>query len=347
MTDIVITGMASLVPAGPAALHEEIPGPVHRVEPFDPEAHFGRRRARFKHRSALLAMTACEAALADAGLKVTEASRDTVGITLGTTTGSITGIVEFGMTSFDMDHPFLVNAARFPNMGLNAAAAAAAIHLGVRGANSTAVGGPLSGVAAIRHAQITLRAGHVEAILAGASEEVTGPTVWWARTARDTAAPGEGAAVFVLERRECALAAGRPPRAVLAAATVRATDPTDPDVLAEVIAQTLTDAGFGPAEVSLAAVRATGVPAVDAAQRAALEQACPAPQLWSEQEIGDCYSAHSALQLAGVIDHLTGPGSAEPPPRPPAGLVVALDPDGAIGVLVVARPDDAKEETHA
>lgn len=350
MTDIVITGMASVEPAGEAALHEGIPGPVHQVPPFDAVARFGRRQARFKHRSALLGMAACEAALADSGLKVTDATRDAVGITLGTTAGSITGIVEYGMSSLDSTHPFLVNAARFPNMGLNASAAAAAIHLGVRGANSTAVGGPLAGVAALRHAQIILRAGHVDAVLAGASEEVTGPTVWWARAARETAAPGEGAAVFMLERRASALAAGRPPRAVLAAAAVLAADPADPTVLAEVLAQTLADAGVSPADVALAAVRATGVPEVDAAQSAALDRACPAPRLWSEREIGDCYSAHSALQLVRVIDHLTGAGAAGPDTAPPAGLVVALDPDGAIGVLVVARPDDAQngtKETYA
>jgi 3-oxoacyl-(acyl-carrier-protein) synthase len=177
--------------------------------------------------------------------------------------------------------------------------------------------------------------------------------VWWARTARQTAAPGEGAAVFMLERRESALAAGRPPRAVLAAAAVLAADPVDPGVLAEVIARTLADAGVGPADVALAAVRATGVPEVDAAQSAALDRACPAPQLYSEREIGDCFSAHSALQLARVIDHLAGAGGAGPHTTPPAGLVVALDPDGAIGVLVVVRPDDAPngmngtKETHA
>jgi 3-oxoacyl-[acyl-carrier-protein] synthase II len=340
MTAIVITGMASLVP-GPATMpEEELPLRVHRVESFDPEAMFGRRVTRFKHRSTLLAMAACEAAIADAGLEVTDHNRDAIGIAIGTTAGSVSGMADFGLTSFDLSRPFVVNAGRFPNMGLNAAAAAAAIRLGVRGANTTVAGGPLAGVGALRHAEITLRAEHAEVMLAGASEEATGPAVWWARSARPTAAAGEGAAVFVLERREAAEAAGRTPMARLGATTVRAVDPADPAMLAETVSQTLTTAGIEPATVALVAVRATGVAAVDQAQRTALGALFTAPLLWSEDDMGDCYSAHSALQLARVIAHMTrrdavgSDGAAETTER--AGLVVAVDPDGAVGVGVVA-----------
>ena len=347
MTAIVITGMASLDP-GPATTPAELPLRVHRVEPFDPEAMFGRRVARFKHRSTLLAMAACDAALADAGLKVTDDNRDAIGITMGTTTGSVSGITEFGMSSFDAARPFVVNAGRFPNMGLNAAAAAAAIHLRAKGANTTVVGGPLAGVGALRHAEITLRAEHADMMLAGASEEVSGPAVWWAGSVRATAAAGEGAAVFVLERRESAEAAGRTPIARLGATAVRAVDPADATELAEAVSQTLAAAGIDPAAVGLVAVRATGVAAVDRAQRTALEGLFTAPLLWSEDDMGDCYSAHSALQMARVIAHVTrqdaagaaagGPGQSGTAER--AGLVVAVDPDGAVGVAVVATAHD-------
>lgn len=344
MRDIVITGMASLGP-GPAMMpEEELPLRVHRVEPFDPNAMFGRRGARFKHRSALLAMAACEAAIADAGLEVTDHNRDAIGITMGTTTGSISGVAEFsGMGGLDVSRSFVANAGRFPNLGLNAAASAAAIRLGVRGANAAVAGGPLAGVAALRHAEITLRAGHADVMLAGASEEATGPAVWWARSVRATAAVGEGAAVFVLERRETAEAAGRTPIAWLGATAVRAVAPSDATALAEVVSQALAVAGIERAAVGLAAVRATGVGAVDRAQRTALGRLFTAPLLWSEDDMGDCYSAHSALQLARVIAHVTGkdaPGSPDGTAEP-AGLVVAVDPDGVVGVGVVAacHPD--------
>ena len=76
--------------------------------------------------------------------------------------------------------------------------------------------------------------------------------------------------------------------------------------------------------------------AVDQAQRTALERLFTAPLLWSEDDMGDCYSAHSALQMARVIAHLTERDAADSDDAAErAGLVVAVDPDGAVGVVVV------------
>jgi 3-oxoacyl-[acyl-carrier-protein] synthase II len=337
MTTVVITGMASMFP-GPATSPEDLrPHQVHRVADFDPEAAFGRRTSRYNHRSTLLVMAVCEAAIADAKLEITDDNRDAVGITVGTTTGSVTGIVDFGTDSFAQSRPYLVDAGRVPNIALNTAASAAAIRIGARGVNTTVAGGPLAGLAALRHSEIILRAGHADTVLAGASEEATAPTVWWAQSARDTGAVGEGAAMFVLELEETARAAGRTPIAALAATAVRVLDPTDAAALTEAISETLRLASIDPAAVSLAAVRATGVAAVDEAQRTALAGIVAVPLLWSETEIGDCFTAHSALQLVRVIERLTDErvlvDGEEPGTR--AGLVVSVDPEGAVGLAVV------------
>lgn len=341
MTAVVITGMAAVRPAPDAEPFpdEEAGHPVHRVADFDPVTLFGRRAARYNHRSTLLAMAACEAALAHAGLKVDDEGRDAIGITVGTTVGSVSGTIEFGMDTFDEKRPYLVNAACFPNAVLNTAAGALAIRLGARGPNATIAGGPLACVAALRHGEVTLRAGHAETVLAGASEEATEPALWWARGHRDTAAAGEGAAMFVVERLTTARAAGRAPIARLGAAVVRAADPHRPGALAAAIAEALRLARVDPADVALAALRATGVAAVDQAQRTALRDLTAATPLWSEAEIGDCYSAHSALQLVQVIDHLGGDARARRRggSGQTAGLVIAVDPDGAVGVIAVTR----------
>jgi 3-oxoacyl-[acyl-carrier-protein] synthase II len=350
MTAIVITGMASVRP-GPAATAEDVrPHRVHRVAEFDPEAAFGRRATRFNHRSTLLVMTACEAAIRNAALTVTDDNRGAVGITVGTTVGSVSGTVEFGTDSFDRSRPYLVDAASFPNMVLNTAAGALAIRLGAQAANATVAGGPTAGVAALRYGELALRAGHATTMLVGASEEATAPAVWWAQSARATGAVGEGAAVFVLEHEDTARAAGRTPVARLAATTVRVVDPADAGALADALAEALRRAAVEPGAVELVALRETGVAAVDRAQRAAVAAVLTAPLMWSEDEIGDCYSAHSALQLARVIEHLTSGRESQGRqsqvrgsygPKESAGVVMATDPDGAVGLAVVALEQPA------
>lgn len=342
MPDVVITGKAAVRPDLATGAADPDGSTAYRVGDFDPQARFGRRVTRFNNRSTLLAMAACEAAVADAGLAIDEASRNRIGITVGTTLGSLSGIVEFGEGTFDRDRPYLVNAACFPNAVLNTAAGALAIRMDARGANATVAAGPLAGIAALRYGEITLRAGHIDTMLAGASEEATAPAVVWARSARATGTPGEGAAMFVLEREDAARAAGRTPIARLAATVSRAVDPADTAALADVVSEALERAGLAPYAVESAAARATGVPAVDDAQRKVLEGLPASRPLWSEDVQGDAYNAHSALQLAEMIDRLRQ--QAAPPEHrhrgpdaaaPRAGLVVATDPEGAVGVAVV------------
>ncbi|MCJ1678502.1 3-oxoacyl-ACP synthase [Streptomyces sp. APSN-46.1] len=338
MTNIVITGVGSISGSGPVPVAElagtaGAPLPVERafaVTDFDATARLGRKVARFNHRSTLLAMAACETAVEGAGLQVGDEVRDRIGITMGTTSGSITGTVDFGKDTFRESRPYLVDAANFPNSVINTTAGALAIKFGMRGANSTVAAGPLAGVAALRQAQVSLRAGHVDTVLAGASEEFTAPNAWWSAAARNTGLPGEGAAMFVLERPEVAAAAGRRPIAELVATLVRAVDTADRSAVVRAVAEVLDRAGTAPEEIGVVAVRATGVEAVDEAQRAALTGLFSAPLLWSEELTGDCYSAHSALQLAALLDAGT-----EVPSGGRTVLVVSVDPEGALGVAVV------------
>ncbi|MDQ1018920.1 beta-ketoacyl synthase N-terminal-like domain-containing protein [Streptomyces afghaniensis] len=335
MTSVIITGVGTMRP-GPARDTDQIaPDPLpftrtHQVADFDPRAALGRKVARFNHRSTLLAMAAFDRAIEDAELEVTDSNRDQVGITMGTTLGSISGTVQFGMDSFGKERPYVVDAACFPNTVLNTAAAALAIRTGMRGPNTTVAAGPLAGVTALRHAHVVLRSEHADTVLAGASEEVTPPTAWWAATARRTGAPGEGAAIFVLERQEVAEAAGRAPLARLASTIVRSVDPADPVAIASVVAEALRRANVTADDVIVAAARATGVPVVDDAQHTGLTRLFQVPLSWHEPDIGDCYSAHSALQLAASIEFLRSDAVGTP-----CGCIIAVDPDGAVGVAVV------------
>jgi 3-oxoacyl-[acyl-carrier-protein] synthase II len=336
MTTLVITGVGSVRPTRtpvPTNGVDSLPGrQAYLVTDFDPVQVLGRRAARSNHRTALLAMAACRAALADARFEVNEEVRDGVGVSFGTTCGSMSGAVEFGWDSFAEQHPYQVNPATFPNLMLNAAAAAAAIRYGLRGANTTVAGGPLAGLAALRHAQVTLRACHADTVLAGAAEEFTGPQAWLAAALRPAAVPGEGAAAFVLEPAEVALAAGRRPLARLAAVLLRTLDVSDPAAYRDAVRDALARAEVSSGGVRSVAVRRTGSTTGDAALLAGLAEAVHLRPTDSEEEIGDCFSAHAALQLAELVSQARAQGWAPDE----AGVVLAADPDGALAVAVLA-----------
>jgi 3-oxoacyl-[acyl-carrier-protein] synthase II len=322
---IVISGQGTIWPDPVPRAHTPPSGPAFTVGSFDGEALLGRRTAQYNHRSAQLAMVACGRALDDAGLRVSEDNRDRIGVTLGTAAGSVTGMAEFGMDTFSQPRPHMVAAAKSSHCVLSAPAGAAALAYGLRGANATVASGPATGLAVLRHAVVMLRAGHADAVLAGASEEFTGPTSWLARAARGQQVQGEGAAAFVLEGRDSARAAGRRALAAVAAVDVRAVPGFCAGQFARSLARTLGRAGVSAPDVSAVAFRHTGVHEVDEAQRSGLALALPeATQVTDEERIGDCYSAHALLQLAGLLDEATLPA-----------VVVAADPDGLLSVAVL------------
>jgi len=307
---------------------------AYRAAGFDPVALLGRRTARFNHRSTTLALAACGGALADAGIEVTDGNADGIGVTLGTTCGSLAGTVEFGWDTFAQERPHQVNPATFPNSVLNTAAGAAAIRFGLRGPNSTVAAGPLAGLAALRHAEVTLRAHHADTILVGAAEELSAPLAWVAETLRPGVVLGEGAAVLVLERPDVAAAGGRTPVARLAAVVSRAEDVRNPDTVAAAVTAALARAEAPPGRVRLLALRHTGDAVVDAAQVAGVGAVVSIEPTHVEDRIGDCASAHAAMQLAGVVRTIR----AERWPAADVALVVAVDPDGALAVAVLSGP---------
>ncbi|MFD4372903.1 beta-ketoacyl synthase N-terminal-like domain-containing protein [Streptomyces sp. NPDC058486] len=334
MTDIVITGVGRVRPDRVARALDtgpregRSPGTLaHQVSGFAPEERLGRKVARFNSRATLFAMDAAESAMADARLTVTDDNRDRTGIAVGTTVGSIASTVTFGWDSFNRERPYVVNAALFPNTVLNTTAGALAIRTGMRGANSTVAGGPLAALQALRHAQMSLSQRHTDSVLAGAAEEVTGASLWWWEAAFGTGPVGEGAAMFVLKRGADAQAVGRRVLARLGSVVVRAADPREPEAVGRVARLALDRAGLDPADVRLAVVRTTGDEETDTAQHEALTKLLGTEPVYHEDVMGDCYSAHSALQMAWLLER-------EPSDRGPA-LVVAVDPEGAVGAVVL------------
>lgn len=341
MRSVVISGVGRLRPE-PTATHNEAPSAgsgAHRVQ-FDPVSLLGRKFTRYRHRATQLAAVACEMALKDAGLKIDDENRLSVGITIGTTVGSFASTVDFCMDTHTQARPYLVDAASFPNTVLNATAAGLAIRTGIRGANATVAAGPLAGIAALRQAQVSLNAGHVGVVVAGAVEEQTLDEAWWHASAGHEGVRGEGAAMFVMEHRQTAALAGRSARAELLAAVVRAGDTIDSRFLVRTLETAMRISRSDPRDLISVHARRTGSDDVDRAQIAALSAVTRRAPQWDEEVLGDCLSAHAALQTAQLVESLSdGQGRSRS-----TGLVLAVDPAGAVGVAVL-RAGRAEEES--
>ncbi|HEY8980279.1 MAG TPA: beta-ketoacyl synthase N-terminal-like domain-containing protein [Streptomyces sp.] len=344
MTAVVITGtgLVGPDPGGPVAVdtgegRPRVPqGRAFRATSFDPVAELGRKAARFNHRSTLLAIAACGAALRDAGIEVGPDNQEGIGVTLGTFCGSVSGSVDFAWESYAQPRPYMVNPAAFPNLVINTAAGAVAIHHGLRGANSTVAGGPLAGVLALRHAALTLRAGHVDTVLTGASEEYGTHEAWLAAATRPELVPGEAAGVLVVESEAAARSGGRRELATVAAVLSSTVDTADAGEVRGVLAEALERAGVESARVRRIALRTTGAADVDAAARAAAALV-PVEPVHDEPRIGDCHAAHAAVQLVDTVEAARHQGWA----ADEAGVVLALDPDGSAAVAVLTGPRTA------
>jgi len=198
------------------------------VRDFDGVAMFGSRDARRMDRFVQFALAASLQAVRDAGLVITDANRDRIGVIIGTGIGGMNTLFSQMDVYFqrgpDRVSPFLV-----PMMLPDTAAGQVAIQLGVRGPNMAVVSACASGTNAIGEATEAIRRGSAEVILTGGSEAVitqiamAGLGVMKALSTRnaeperasrpfdldrDGFVMGEGAAVLVLESIEYAQSRG-------------------------------------------------------------------------------------------------------------------------------------------
>ena len=138
--DVVVTGIGAMTPAGLDldALYEAFtsgrstgPAVDFNVADFLPPKE--RKRV---DRLGQLSIITTRAALADAGMELTDANRERVGVILGTGVGPMEAMEEFSVPLFD-EGPAAAHPGIFPNTVYNAAAGQVAIKLGVIGPTST------------------------------------------------------------------------------------------------------------------------------------------------------------------------------------------------------------------
>ncbi|HEX6201360.1 MAG TPA: beta-ketoacyl synthase N-terminal-like domain-containing protein, partial [Thermoanaerobaculia bacterium] len=358
---------------------------------FAEAAHFGDRNFRPLDRTGRLAAAAAGLALADAGWPAS--GRDEVaagielGLVLGTTFGSVHTISEFDRRALTAG-PNYVKPLDFANSVINAAAGQTAIWHDLRGVNSTLSGGPSVGLTALAYAADLVATGRADVLLAGGAEELCYESfLGYARTGRTAGAgggtpcavpfdarrngfaPGEGAALLVLEAEEVARARGARVLAVVAGHG-SAFDPSrgrddapGETAVARAVAAALADAGRAAGDLAAVSASADGSPAGDRREARGLAAALGAaagelPVTSVKGALGEPLGAGGAFQAAALVATLGDgrlPGIAGLG-EPEAGLGLgglsaetrrvdrpwvlasALDLDGNARALVVARP---------
>jgi 3-oxoacyl-[acyl-carrier-protein] synthase II len=199
---------------------------VAEVHDFDARAWISAASLRRMDRLSRMMVAAGAMALADAGLAPgRDVAPERVGLALGTSLGNISETVDFLARIKDRG-PGLASPLVFPNLVLNAPASYASIELQVTGPSISVSQGDVSGELAVATGYDLVASGIADVVLAGGGEELApitaavyrdiglacrDPRAWRGPfdAAPGGAAPGEGAAILVLEEARHARARGR------------------------------------------------------------------------------------------------------------------------------------------
>ncbi len=193
---------------------------------FKPEEILGDKGLRNLDRTTKLSLCAAKLTLDDACFIVNEANARRVGVVLGSTMGSVYSISEFDKEAL-RNGPRSVNPALFPNTVINSPASQISIRFGIKGFNATVSTGFTSAFSAMEYAASFLRNNRADAVLVGGAEELceqiykgmfklgflssskkdgAGEMLAPFDSRRNGTILGEGAAMFLLERYETAVA---------------------------------------------------------------------------------------------------------------------------------------------
>ncbi|MEL6233742.1 MAG: beta-ketoacyl-[acyl-carrier-protein] synthase family protein [Pseudomonadota bacterium] len=284
---------AGICGIGPLAFRDverlsiKIGGQIHG---YDETAHFSRSEIAILDRFTQYAMLAAREAMAQSGFSVDEATAARVGVILGTSGGGLHTQDESYRLVYEEGknrvHPFII-----PRLMNNAAASHISMAWGLKGPSYCVATACSSSNHAIGQAFHLIRSGTTDAMVTGGTESMLvfgGIKAWEGLRvmSKDGCRPfsknrngmvqGEGAAIFVLEEREAALARGAPILAEIVgfAMTSDASDIVMPslDGAARAIEGALQDGRVAPEEIGYINAHGTGTAANDRTECAAVRQ---------------------------------------------------------------------------
>jgi len=266
---------------------------------FNPADYMDPKEARRRDRFEQMGVAAAREAIAQSGLKVTDANRARIGVIVSSAIGGMKSLQDAIYTLKD-EGPRRVSPFLIPMLMPNGASGLIAIDNNICGPSFSVASACASGADGIGMAWMMLRAGIIDAAVTGASESTICETGVGAfdrigamsrRNAdfsmtpapfdknRDGLVMGEGAGILVLERESSAKARGAIIYAELAgyASTADAYHVTAPDPNgtggAAAIRGALDSASVNTDDVGYVSAHGTGTPLNDAAETKAIKAA--------------------------------------------------------------------------
>jgi 3-oxoacyl-[acyl-carrier-protein] synthase II len=328
------------------------------ISDFNPADFLGPKGLRTLDRSTRLAASATKLALDDGALQVDQGNAEDIGISLGTTLGSLKSICDFDKDAIT-EGPHYVNPALFPNTVFNSPASQVSIRFNLRSFCSTISTGFCAGLDAVIYAADFIRLGRAKIVLAGGVEELcvhtfigfyqAGCLAGVNNGALEISCPfdrrrngvilGEGAAVLMLEELESALSR----KATIYAEIKGYATSFDAQAinsynqegvgLEMAMQQALLDAGISKEEVDYINCAANSSKEADLIETGAIKavfgQQTKKINLSSiKSMLGECFSASGALQLAAAI------GSIQRQMIPPTINYLEKDPECDLDYVV-------------
>lgn len=196
------------------------------IADFDPVSLLGKKGLRTLDRSTRLVNSAAKLAIEDSKLTITDENTHSIGVSIGTTFGSLHSISQFDRDTL-IDGPRYVNPSHFPNTVINSPASQVSIRFKIKGFNTTISTGFCASLDAVYYAADFIKLNRANVVLAGGVEELCEETFFGFHNLgclsgtngsepdccpfdkrRNGMILSEGSAVLVLEDREHALKRG-------------------------------------------------------------------------------------------------------------------------------------------
>ncbi|MFA5088754.1 MAG: beta-ketoacyl-[acyl-carrier-protein] synthase family protein [Candidatus Omnitrophota bacterium] len=141
------------------------------ISDFDAKEYMGIKGLRTLDRSTKLAVSAGKMAIEDSQFGITDENTDDVGVSVGTTLGSIKSISDFDEVTL-REGPRYTNPALFPNTVINSPASQISIWNNIQGLNSTISTGFTASLDAMSYAYDFLQMERLKIIYTGGVEEM-------------------------------------------------------------------------------------------------------------------------------------------------------------------------------